>query len=294
MTSIQPRWLLVITAFVVLSDCQNTSDKKNVLAFRPLLNKPYQFSVTRSSTKSWTYQDSLNDRSDTTRVTFTLKNIKTNDSSYFCTLSFDQYKVKMPEVRVTLLNVDLSKQLFIDNTFSLLDSIGYYIKGLPLHVEMSKKGMVNKVDSIPQILAVMAARSHRDYVSVKSLLQDYISVNAIKDLLNQTLAISPGKAIVPGFRWATTLTMVTKAPFDIQTFYVPVEHSGDSLNINTSLLIDPGDSSDVLKGNGKGSLIMSYSNGMPYVSESTAETVTTASDYNITEKVHYRVEQLIN
>lgn len=98
---------------------------------------------------------------------------------------------------------------------------------------------------------------------------------------------------MPGFRWATTLTMVTKAPFDIQTFYIPAEHSGDSLNINTSLSIDPGDSSDVLKGNGKGSLIMSYSNGLPYVSESTAETVPTASDYNITEKVHYRVEQLI-
>lgn len=282
----------MITFAIVFTGCKNIAEDQNALAFRPLLNKPYQFSVLKSATITWTYQDSLHKRRDTTIVIFTLKNITASDSSYSCTLHFDQYIVKMPPVEVTLLNVDLSKPFFVDHTFSLFDSIGYYAKGLLLRIEMSKKGIVEKVDSLPEMLAAIAAKSHRDYGSVKSLLQDHLSVNGITDLLNRTFSAPPNKTIAAGFRWSNTTTLITKAPVDIRTFYIPAQTNGDSLSINTSLLINSGDSNDVLKGTGKGFVILSHQSGMPYSAESNSQTVTYMTEGSRTEKENIKVEQL--
>ncbi len=265
---------------------------KTILAFRPLLNKPYQFSLIKTTVKTWTYKNVPAERADTIKAIFTIKNISEKDSTYTCIFSFDQYTVKMPPVEVTMLNVDLSKPLMIDNTFSILDSIGYYVRGLSLYVNMSKKGMVEKVDGLSQMLTAMAAKSHRDYGSIKALLQDYISVNAITDLMNRSFSNPPVKEVVPGFRWMNTVTTITKAPIEVKTFYVPAQSNGDSLSINTSLLFASPDSSGVLKGNGKGTLLMSYSTGLPYRSESNSEMITAADEYNITEKEYLKIEQL--
>jgi hypothetical protein len=293
MTLVQSKWLLVATIFViVLAGCKNIPGDKNVLVFRPLLNKPYQFSLVKTTVTKWTYQSVPSERVDTIKAIFTIKNISGKDSSYICRLSFDQYVVNIPPVSVTFLNVDLSKPLVLGIDFSILDSIGYYAQGASLNVKRDKKGMVEKVDSIPQMLAVIAAKSHRDYASVKALLQDYISVNAITDLMNRSFSNPPVKEIVPGFRWMNTVTMITKAAIEVKTFYVPDQSIGDSLNINTSLLFASPDSSGVLKGNGKGTLLMSYSTGLPYTSQSNSETITIASEYDITEQEHLNLEQL--
>ncbi|MEO7523435.1 MAG: DUF6263 family protein [Ferruginibacter sp.] len=239
-----------------------------------------------------TYQNMPSERADTIKAIFTLKNISQNDSTVTCILSFDKYVVNIPPVSVTFVNVDLSQPIILDNGFSILDSVGYYARGTSLNIEMNQKGLIEKVDSVPQMLAAMAAKSHRDYKSVKSLLQDYISVNAITDLMNRSFSISPAKEIVPGFRWMNTVTMITKAPIEVKTFYVPEKSSGDSLTINTSLLFASADSSGVLKGKGNGTLLMSYSTGLPLRSESNAEMVTATSEYDVTEREHLKLEQV--
>lgn len=293
MALVQSKWLLTAIIFLtVFIGCESAPGDKDILSFRPLLNQPYQFSVIRSVTTTWTYQDSLYERSDTTIAAFTLKHITINDSSYSSTISFNEYKVKLPPFGFTMLNVDLSKPLVMDNTFSLFDSIGYYINGLSLNVDLSKKGMVEKVDGLPQMLTAIAAKSHRDYGSVRSLLQDHISVNAITDLLNRTFSSPPDKTVTPGFRWSNTITLITKAPIDIRTFYIPAQTNGDSLIINTSQLINSSDSSGVVKGNGKGIVLMSYATGLPYRSENTSETVTYMTENTRTEKEHLKIEQL--
>ncbi len=90
------RFLFIIIMSVLtfgITGCESLFNKDDKIIFRPLLNKNYDFLVSSKSTTQWNYNGADNKTSVSVDLKFTLKSIKHSDSSYICSLKFNDYKL---------------------------------------------------------------------------------------------------------------------------------------------------------------------------------------------------------
>lgn len=289
------KYLCIITvAISYILGCQSVYTN-DTLSFNPVPNKDYQFSFTKTTVKQWTYNNEDHSVFDTADINFTLQNIKSSDSSHTCRLIFNEYKLKRPPFKATFINTGSFKPVNITNPFAILDSLTYYLHDIPLFVEINRKGIVEGVNGIDELIANVSSNSHTDKASVKRLLLDYVSTNAIKDLLNRPFSIPPNRKVINGDRLVSNILLVTKAPVKISNDYIFKTGEGDSLTVDiASILSSVHDIGDpvYLNGTQKGYSIMNYSTGIPYSYEINSETVTKTNFYDVTEREHIKLKQL--
>ena len=130
---------------------------------------------------------------------------------------------------------------------------------------------------------------------MEDLLSDYVSVNAVTDLLNRIFFILPDAKMGSNDKWRRDLTLITKAPVRINNFYTFMQRKGDSAFINIDAVRYAqrveGDT-PYMKGKMYGNATLSYSTGMPDDYETRSETQTATNYYVIAEKEVFRVRRV--
>lgn len=267
------------------------------LSFNPVLNQDYFYSVTKISSKEWFYLRT-NTAYDTAYINFTIQKINnTMDSLQVCKLTFGDYKLRRPPDKITFIGGTLSMSELSKNPFVILDSLGYYIHGLSVEVFLNNKGIVKHINGVDSVISTIAKLSNSTEKNARGLLSDYVSLNAITDLLNTIFSISPDAKINVNSKWRSGYTLITKAPVSVDNFFTLNQRIGDSAFIDfNSLRLARREEGDTpyMKGKIHGSTIVSNSTGLPFDYESKSETETNTNYYIIKEKEELRVERLTN
>lgn len=291
----------IITCIAVLSGCGLLDKKDEEFRFNPARHKEYNYSLTIASSYLTRHlpgdtapPEAVREFYDTVLFGFALKNIYYADSIIICKLTFNDLKVKRPPFRITIKNNSFSGQMPMRNPFSILDSIGYFIHGRSIQVVINKKGEVKEVDGMDDLMNDISGSSNNHHI--KPLLQDYISVNAVKDLLNRIFSIVPQGVVKQDDRWVRNVMLVTKAPVKISSLYTCKQRSRDTAYVDIESIVSAEQSEGgtvYMKGKQNGHAIVSYSSGMPFLYETNRETVTTTShQYEIISKEHFLLRGL--
>lgn len=288
--------------FLVLSGCQYIESKNEPFKLNPPLNKIYKYSFIKTSEFNTKYPASdssnffPNRNLDTFKLNFSLESIASHDSLINYKLTFiDFFKNKKP-FKIILKNADPSQQFFSKDPFALYDSIGSIIRGKSLEVITNYRGIVKQVTGVDNLIKYIAGTSSESENHVKAMVSDYLSANALKDLLNRFLSAVPALKVKEGDKWIRNITLVTKAPVKLSNLYVFDQHNNDtaSLSIQSIISAEQSEGGNVyMKGKGKGIAIINYATGMPYLFETRSETETTTTEkqYEYISKEHFLVKE---
>ncbi len=224
----------------------------------------YHFSLTKYSSKSWTYQSISSKIPDTVYLDFSLQNIQKTDSSITCKLTLNKFiwkgKCKVNYIR------DSSNAL---STIVVLSDSGKVIN-------------VQNTDSIFQDIQNDTATGKY----LKGVIPDQISVDAITDMLNRIFSIIPATRVEVGDSWVSNISLITNHTINISNFNVLKNLNGDnaSVEIQSNIIarLSPG-SDPYIQGNQKGSALVSYSTGIPFLYSTQSEMVTITSYYDVTQ-----------
>lgn len=287
--------------FLTLGSCQLLDKKNEEFRFNPARHKEYNYSLmiaSAGSSKQYT-NDSLptgvgTETYDTVNLEFALKNIYYTDSIIICKLTFNDLTIKRPPLHVIIKNGDAPGHLLNRNPLAILDSIGYYIHGRSVQVAISKKGVVKEVDGIDDMMNDIYKATHEPHIKI--LLRDYVSVNAVQDLLNRIFSVVPQGEVKQDDRWVRNVMLITKAPVKISNLYTFMQRNKDTAFIGIESVISAEQSEGgtvYMKGKQSGKAIVSYSTGMPTLYETRWETVTTTShQYDYIKKEHFLLKSI--
>lgn len=285
--------------FVSLFSCKFSEKNKNTLAFNPTLHQQYYYALTKITSQQWMYNNQNNISYDTIKIGFTYEVIKDTDSLHLCKLTFNDFVLKRPPFKMTFnytgSSIGKLQTPFLRNPFVVLDSIGYYIKGLSVQVLMSNKGIVKQVDGVDDLIDTIAFRANSSTKGATQLLADYVSSNAITDLLNRIFSVPPDLEININDMWGRKITLITKAPVNIDNSYTMNQRHGDTAYIDINSVWFARQSEDnppFMKGNLKGNTILNYSTGMPSDIDTKSETHTTTTSYIITGTEEFKIKRL--
>ena len=295
---------MVTGLFLALTGCQFLEDNGKELEFHPPLFKDFRYSVAILSVQSVKElaNDVLADTAlhkifDTVKLDFSIRSIYDLDSAMICKLTFINFKRKKPDISVRLKSAGLSPLMMRRNPFSVLDSIGYFLHGLSLQVVVNKKGVVKRVNGMDDLMDRLSAGSNEDEGHLRRILADYISVNAVKDLLNRLFTVVPHATVKQADKWVRNVTLVTKAPVKISNLYTLTQQDGDTARIDIQSIVSAEQSEGgtvYMKGKQNGHATVSYSTGMPSLYETSWETVTTVTSgaYEVTDKQRLLCKQV--
>lgn len=285
--------LLIYLLLLHFAGCKSSVNNNDTFAFKPELNKDYKYVISKQTSKQWRFNNVDKVIYDTADIDITLRCIANNDSSYTCKLIFNGYNLKRHPVTATFNNTGFHPVKFV-NSFAVLDSLSKYVHGTFLQVEINKKGIVVSVSGLNDLLASISAKANTDKPGVERQLQDYISDNAIKDMLNPFFSIFPDKKIKEGDMWSSNFTLLTLAPIKISSNYLVKNTNADELHLEISSTIfsqhKEGDPVP-LKGKANGAAAYSYKSGMPEFYNTYAETITKTTAYGVTEKTHLQLKK---
>ena len=285
--------------------CQPRQKKEIEFRFDPPFRKEYRYSLTITSASLIRryVNDVLTDTAnkeinDSVRLDFSVKNIYDMDSILICKLTFHDFKKKIP--RVTPLAMAARgghRGLAYINPFAFFDSVGYFVHGRSVQLIIDRRGTVKRVDGIDDLIERIAKGSSRTEHQVRRVLADYISDNALKDMLNRIFTVVPQATVQQAERWVRNVTLVTKAPVKISNLYTLTQRSGDTAFINIESIVSAAQSeggSVYMKGKQTGHAHVSYSTGMPSEYETSWETVTTMTNhlYDVVNKEHFLLSKV--
>ena len=288
------KYLLIYVLLLYFAGCKSFINNNDSFAFKPELNKEYHFLISKTISKQWAYNGLNKIIYDTADIDITLLCIAYSDTSYTCKLTFNDYKLKRHPFTATFNITGKFSPVKFVNPFAVLDSLGKYVHGTSLQVEINKEGIVDSVSGLVALLSIVSARANTDRASAERQLQDYISANAVKDLLNPFFSLPVGKKIKEGDMWSGNFTLVTLAPVKISSNYILKNTSGDALRLEISSTIysQHGEGDPVpLKGKANGTAVYNYKSGMPEFYNTDAETVTKTTGYDVTEKSHLQLKK---
>jgi len=250
---------------VVFTGCNFSNNKIKKLKLNPVLNKMYNYSLTKTSSIQWNYNGTAHTKYDTILLNFSMQKI--NNSGVFIT-----YKVPY-------------------NHFRWNNEVNYVrdsVHSKPVMVLMNDSGTVMQVLHADELLQDIEKDSAtQNYVT--GVLPDYISENGIKDLFNKIFAVLPVKSVNENDTWVRNKIMIAKAPIYLSNLYVLKSLSNDSATINIQSFVSARQSTgDVtyLKGDENGYVIVSYSTGMPFLFETQSDVITTTGYYDIKSNEH--------
>lgn len=296
--------LYLSACFLIWSSCQPPHKKERAFRFDPPFRREYRYSLTITSASLIRryVNDVLTDTAnkgitDSMRLDFTIKNIYDMDSTLICKLTFHDFRKKIPKVSRRIIGLSPNEQFVYRNPFALYDSVGYFIRGRSVQVMINRKGFVKRVDGVDDLVERMARGSHRTESQIGRLLADYISDNAIKDMLNRIFTVVPQATVQQDERWVRNVTLVTKAPVKVSNLYTLTQRSGDTARIGIESIVSAAQSEGgnvYMKGKQTGHALVSYSTGMPTEYETSWETVTTVTNhlYDVVNKEHFQLSRV--
>ena len=251
---------LLLSCIIVLISCKESRKLK----FDPVLNKVYHFSLTKYSSKSWTYQSIPSTIPDTVYLDFSLQNIQKTDSSITCKLTLNKF--------------------ILEGRFKVnykRDSL----HALSTLVVLSDSGKVIYVQNMDEIFHDIQNDSATDKY-LNGVISDQVSADAITDMLNRIFSVIPATKVQAGDSWVSNINFITNHTVNISNFNVLKNLNGDtaSVEIQSNIIarLSPG-SDPYIQGNQKGSALVSYSTGIPFWYSTQSEMVTTTSYYDVTQ-----------
>lgn len=288
--------------FLVLSGCQYLESKTRPLRLDPPLNKIYKYSLiktwesyNKSSASTPSFRDAKNNNMDTLKLKFSLENTNLHDSLITYKLTFIDF-FKNKKLTITYRITGLLQPLSFKDPFALYDSISYFIRGRSLQVVANRKGVVKEVTGGDELIKFISGISKESERHVSTMISDYLSNNALKDIMNRFLSAVPGLKVKEGDKWVRNITLITKAPVKLSNLYVFDQHNNDTASVSIQSIISAEQSEGgnvYMKGKGKGIAIINYVTGMPYLFEtgSETETTTTQKQYEYISKEHFLVKE---
>lgn len=286
--------LCIYVLFFNFDGCKSFVSNNDIFAFKPELDKDYHYVISKQTSKQWRFNNVDNVINDTADMDITFRCIAYHDSGYGCKLIFNDYKLKRHPFTATFNNTGNFHPVKFVNPFAVLDSLGKYVHGTFLKVEINKEGIADSVSGLDDLLASVSAKANIDKASAERQLRDYIGANAVKDLLNPFFSIPLGKKIKEGDMWSSNFTLVTLAPVKINSNYLLKNTSEGVLHLEISSTIysQHGEGDPVpLRGNMNGSAVFDYKSGMLEFYNTDAETVTKTTAYDVTEKTHLQLKK---
>ncbi|MEO5783502.1 MAG: DUF6263 family protein [Ginsengibacter sp.] len=288
------KYLLIYVLLFNFAACKSLVNNNDTFAFKPELNKDYHYLISKQTSEQWHFNNVDNVIYDSADIDITLRCIANNDSRYTCKLIFNDYNLKRHPFTATFNNTGNFRPVKFVNPFAVLDSLGKYVHDTFLKVEINKEGIVDNVSGIDDLLALVSSKANTDKLSAERQLGDYISTNAVRDLLNPFFSIAPGKKIKDEDMWSSHFTLVTLAPVKVSSNYLLKNINGDELRLEISSTTfsqhcegDP----VPLKGKANGTAVYSYKSGMPEFYNNNAETITKTTSYDVIEKMHLMLKE---
>jgi len=164
-----------------------------------------------------------------------------------------------------------------------------------VQVKTTADGNVTEVFGIDDLVANISGTSKLDVNTIKRSLSDYVSVNAIKDLLNRMLSIPRDKEVKVSDSWVKNIILITKAPVKFSNMYTLKKITGDSAYVEIQSMVSTAITSKgdnvYLKGKQQGEAILLYTTGMPYKYDTNLESITTTTAYDVLYKEHFKIER---
>ncbi len=251
---------LLTGSFIVFIIFYLLSNKTGTLKLNPILNKVYSYTLVKTSEHNFTYQSVAHKIHDTVHINFSMQSIRNLDSTFICRLTF---------------------QDFLWN-----GKVNYHrdsLHSMSTNVLINDSGMVEDVQDMNDLLQDIEKDSATGKYLV-GVIPDHISENAVKDLLNKIFSVVPAQKVKVNDTWIRNIILITKAPVNISNFNVMDRRNGDTAVIaiqsNVSARQSPGDN-PYMKGTQKGTALISYSTGMPFLYETQSEIVTTTNYYDV-------------
>lgn len=264
--------LPAIGAFCLYS-CSWDENFNATLKFKPPLDSVYHFSLTKYSTKSWTYQQIPLKIQDTVYLNFSLQNIHKTDS------------------------LDTVKFTLYDFVWKGKSKVNYHrdsMYALSTNISFSDSG---KVESL-QDLNLMVKDIENDQATGKYLrgvIADQVSISAITDMFTRIFSVIPAKKVKPQDSWITNITLTTNHPVHFSNFLTLENINDDTATIEIQSNIfarrSPGDEF-YIKGNQHGKALVNYETGIPYWYKTENEIVTTTNYYDIKELENFILIQI--
>ena len=272
--------------FIIVIGC-NSKDK--TFKVNPLPDKIYHYSINRSLSNEWTHENAFHKIEDTIKLNIGLQSIKNEGDSINFKLIFNSVKLLLHPVKATFINPTNNSKIVSYRSPVILDSLCNYLKGLSVFVTITTDGNVLKVNAIDDIMNKISNVTKEDFYIIKRMLSDYVSVEAIKDLLNRILSIPQNKKVKVLDSWVKNIILITKAPIKLSNIYTLSERIADSAFINiqsiASTSTDKG-GNIYLQGKQDGKAILSLSSGMPYKYETLLQTTTKTNYYDVVYNEH--------
>jgi hypothetical protein len=177
--------------------------------------------------------------------------------------------------------------------FDLIDSTSIFLT-------FSRRGQVQHVEGVEALTASLRAKMKQDaglaeWVSVinntdRSMLHDFVSEAAIKDLFNTIFFLLPGSEVQPGERWGNEFILYTKAPVKYSSLFTFLGKENDSslIEIESIISASTGEGGKTyMKGKRQGTCKLNMVTGLPSEFQTINQllTSTDSSEMSTTEKL---------
>lgn len=270
------RFFLFIAIFTLLQlDCRETKKSANDLLLDPPLNTKFQFHILQTGIDKW--EGKL--RYDTLKLILQINCIKKFDSFNLYKMEFKQAWVSKPK---SLEYIDSSQWLSMWRT----------IRGNTYSIKIGTNGEVSSVIRPATFVDSIALKLNMEPYVFGAQTSDYIGEGNIKDLLSLIFAYIPRTKSVEGAIWSCETIQVSKAPINFDNVFQLNESKDDSAYINFKSTIYAGSSENpYLKGTQRGTIVGSYSTGIPYHLESTTNTLYITNYYSVESIIHLEIDQ---
>ena len=274
--------------------CISCNSKSKTFKLDPVPGEVYNYSIIKTSIQEWTYEGIANKTFDTVYLHIGLQRMNNNGDTITYKLTFNNLIIVPHPLKITIINSDITN-IKPYNLFAVSDSICNSLKGLSVQVNITADGTVTAVHGIDDLVANISNTSKLEANTIKRMLADYVSINAITDLLNRILSIPRDKEVKVLDSWVENITLITKAPVKLSNMYTLKKLTGDSAyveiqSIASTATTTKGDNV-YLKGKLNGEAILSYTFGMPYQYDTDLETITTTTQYDVLYKEHFTIKR---
>jgi len=274
--------------------CIGCNTKRNTFKLNPVPGEVYNYSITKTSSQEWTYQNVAHKTFDTLQLDIGLQGMKNNGDTITCKLMFNNLKIIPRPNEVTFIYLNPLMKINPYNPF-VIDSICYLLQGLSVQVDITADGNITEVHGIDDLATNISNTSKVEVNIIKKMLADYVSVNAVKDLLNRILSIPRDKEVKISDSWIKSITLMTKAPVKFSNMYTLKKITGDTAYVEIQSIVSTATTSAgdnvYLKGKHEGEAILSYTTGMPYKYDTKLESVTTTTVYDVIYNEHFTVKR---
>ena len=238
------------------------------MKFDPPLHVTYSARIDRSN-----YDETFN-RYDTVALAATFVCIAKDDNSSTVEFTVDRINFSLPKM--------------IDSAFQ--QKLFGLLAGYSATAVVSRSGWVASVTVRSGIIDSLSKAMKETRTTIREIIGDYLSENAIKDYFNRILTAIPAKETIRDSIWSNTIVLVTKAPVKVSTLYklLGVDNDTLSLGLNSVVSGRQGEGGNVyLKGEQTGREAISYSTGIPYYYETSAQTHYSAAAYDVKLREHF-------